>query len=196
MGWQRQSWDLSITEMLRSPENVTVSDPGRVQALSFRRCRGGLGGNVLSVCCQEESRSRGAWRPGAVLWPGSGQTVCLDHCVESQDLQDTILQKLILFFPISSVSHCVLGSSRWMALILIWGANAIIIALSRSFLAPWQLTKKAANPPIRVVLNVLKIVGKPWKVFEIEHNYNCATEKSDCFGSRLFPHLKKKKKTQ
>lgn len=50
-----------------------------------------------------------------------GESVCLAHYVELQDLQGTILQKLVLFSPIRNVSCCLLGNSRWVALILIWG---------------------------------------------------------------------------
>lgn len=47
-----------------------------------------------------------------------GESVCLAHYMESQDLQGTVLQKLVLC-PVRNISHCLLGTSGWMALILI-----------------------------------------------------------------------------
>lgn len=117
---------LSISEMLRSPAiwpwvslaGNGTSPPGIVPV--------GLGGTVFFVCCQEESRNRGAWGSGsAVLWAGTWG-VCLpgSFCRVTKDLWGTILQKFVLFFPVRNVSHCLLGNTRWMALMLIWGATS------------------------------------------------------------------------
>lgn len=54
------------------------------------------------------------------------------------------------------------------------------------------MTQEAAKLPVRVVLKVLKIVEKSWKVFGVKHNYNCATEKTRLFGVLPIPSLKKK----
>lgn len=56
------------------------------------------------------------------------------------------------------------------------------------------MTKGAANPPVRVALNILKIVEEPWKVLGVRHNYNYATEKNRLFWVLPIPSLKKKKK--
>lgn len=55
------------------------------------------------------------------------------------------------------------------------------------------MTKGAANPPVRVALNILKIVEEPWKVLGVRHNYNYATEKNRLFWVLPIPSLKKKK---
>lgn len=102
------------------PERALRNRPrgsGRNSALCITKMRvGRMGSEALEA-------------PSCDLAPG--ESVRLAHYVESQDLQGTILPKLVLF-PVRNSSHCLLGTSGWMALILIWGTMQEI-TLSWSF---------------------------------------------------------------